>query len=57
MSNKLIIESVDDGREGFLEIQIKDKLIYSADHYIFFTDLLEALGYEIEFIYVELNKE
>ena len=50
---EITIESVDDGCEGFLRTEIENKIISSDDHYIFFTNVLEALGYELEFVYIE----
>lgn len=44
---ELIIDSVDDGCEGFQRCVIEGKVIKSDDDHYFFNEVLEALGYQV----------
>lgn len=50
---ELIIDSVDDGCEGFLRAKVNGKEIKSDCEYYFYTELLEALGYDVTYNNIE----
>lgn len=50
---ELVIDSVDDGCEGFQRTVIEGKLIKSDDDHYFFNEVLEALGYQVVYNNIE----